>query len=270
MSATKQQDRQLSTLSAIAGVALGSGIVTSLVRDLVETADGINNLSDRLSLLGGDTDSAIAGAGAVAQRTGQALGSTGALYARKVTAGRDFGVTKQDALSLTETINQAVAVSSASATSINDHAANAGPAVWHAGRGQSVAEPRSRHACADHPGHVVQTQTNPHRDAALTPQRLATLRAERSAVTRAAAIRDGLDPALLAERQAQGRALAASRYSYAQLAVLDGERDRRLTLHAGHDWALYLPVLAGNSLTFRNYPEGRAFLDEVHEVFLRV
>ena len=104
----------------------------------------------------------------------------------------------------------------------------------------------------------------------MTPERLATLRAERAAAARAAAIRDGFDPSILAERQAQGRALAANHYSFAQLAALDGERDRRLVLHASHDWRLLPPLLTGNGLTFRNYPEWRAFLDGVHEVFVQL
>jgi tape measure domain-containing protein len=109
---------QLATLRNIAGAALGGSLVGSLARDLAETADSAKGLRAALRLVVGEgpaLETAYQGVFDIAQRTGAEVESTGTLFARIVRAGKEFNLTQADALALTESINQAVAVSGASA-----------------------------------------------------------------------------------------------------------------------------------------------------------
>lgn len=111
---------QLATLRNLAGAALGGTFVGSLAKDLADTADAAAGLQARIKLVTGEGQAfadAWAGVGAVAQRTGADLEATGTLFTRILQAGKDFGLAQRDALALTETINQAVAVSGTSAQS---------------------------------------------------------------------------------------------------------------------------------------------------------
>ena len=116
--ASERLGRQLSALRNIATAALGGSLIGSLAGDVGRTADAYNNLAARIKLVTGEGDAftqAFEGVQAVAQRTGAALESTGTLFARVAQAGKEIGLSQRDALALTETINQAVALSGSSA-----------------------------------------------------------------------------------------------------------------------------------------------------------
>ena len=107
-------------LQSVAAVAIGGGIFTGLLRDVAATADAYNNLQARIKLVTGEGQAftqAFEEVAAIAQRTNSSLETTGTLFARIATAGRDIGLSQQGALALTETINQTLAISGASAAS---------------------------------------------------------------------------------------------------------------------------------------------------------
>lgn len=111
---------QLRTIQALAGAALGGQLLSGTIGDVTRTADAYENLAARIRLVSGEGaafDAAFQGVFDVATRTSSALESTGTLFARIAQAGKDIGVSNQQALALTETINQAVQVSGASAAS---------------------------------------------------------------------------------------------------------------------------------------------------------
>lgn len=105
---------KLSTLRNLAAVALGGSLIGSLARDVAEVADSVSNLRARLQLVVGEgpaleqTFSAVA---QIALDTSAELEATGTLFARVSQAGREFNLTRADALALTESINQSIAVS---------------------------------------------------------------------------------------------------------------------------------------------------------------
>lgn len=110
--------KQLQSLQQVAAAALGGQLVGGLARDLAQTADAYTNLSARIKLVTGDGDAlkaALQGVYEVATRTGSSLEATGELFVRIAQAGKQLGLSQQDALALTETINQAVQLSGASA-----------------------------------------------------------------------------------------------------------------------------------------------------------
>ena len=110
---------QLGSLRNIGvGAVLGSQTV-QLLRGVAETADAFNNLSARMKLVTGEgpaLQAALKGVEQIALSTGSSLESTGTLFTRIATAGKDIGLGQADALKLTESINQAVQISGASAT----------------------------------------------------------------------------------------------------------------------------------------------------------
>lgn len=94
----------------------------AMAADLATTADAYNNLQARIKLATGEGaafDSAFEQVSAVAQRTSSSIESTGTLFAKLADAGKSAGMgTKEaiaQALSLTETVNQAVQLGGASA-----------------------------------------------------------------------------------------------------------------------------------------------------------
>ncbi len=96
--------------------------LTVMARDVADTADAYNNLQSRIKLVTGEGpafEAAFAGVTAVAQRTSSSLESTGNLFTRLAEAGKSAGLGTQaaidQALKLTETVNQAVQLSGASA-----------------------------------------------------------------------------------------------------------------------------------------------------------
>lgn len=86
---------------------------------LAQTADAFNNLRARISLVTGEgpgLQAAMNGIAEIAQRTGSNLEATGNLFTRLAQAGKEMGVGQAEALRLTETVNQAIQLSGASAT----------------------------------------------------------------------------------------------------------------------------------------------------------
>lgn len=109
---------QLGALRNVVGAIAGGTLIGSLARDVAATADAYGSLAARIRLVTGEGeafDRAFQGVQAVALRTGAALESTGTLFARIAEAGKLIGVSSQQALALTETITQAVAVSGTAA-----------------------------------------------------------------------------------------------------------------------------------------------------------
>lgn len=95
--------------------AVGVGVTVS---GLATAADSYTNLSTRINIAtkeGGDFTSAMAGVHQVALMTNSSLDATGSLFARLNAVGKDMGMTQQQALDLTKTINQAIQVGGGSA-----------------------------------------------------------------------------------------------------------------------------------------------------------
>ena len=111
---------QLNSLRNIAVAALGGSYLGGLAKDVAQTADEYNNLQARIKLVTGEGaafESAFEGISGVAQRTSSNLAETGKLFTKLADAGKAMGVGQAEALALTETVNQAVQLSGASAES---------------------------------------------------------------------------------------------------------------------------------------------------------
>ncbi|WP_019654019.1 tape measure protein [Variovorax atrisoli] len=115
---------ELRRIQAIAAVALGGSFVGGLIKDVAETADGFKNLQARIRLATGEGqafNSAMQGVTDVALRTNSALDETATLFVRLAKAGTESGLSakaaQDQALALTETINQAIQLSGSSAES---------------------------------------------------------------------------------------------------------------------------------------------------------
>ena len=115
---------QLQKIQRIATIALGGSYVGGLIKDIAATADEFKNLEARIKLVTGEGDlfqAAFDGVAQVALRTNSALDETGTLFARMAKTGQEAGLSaqaaQQQALQLTETINQSVQLSGSSAES---------------------------------------------------------------------------------------------------------------------------------------------------------
>ncbi|OGA56737.1 MAG: hypothetical protein A2710_03830 [Burkholderiales bacterium RIFCSPHIGHO2_01_FULL_64_960] len=115
---------QLQRIQQIATVALGGSYVGGLAKSVADTADEFRNLEARVKLATGEGplfQAAFDGVAQVALRTNTALNETGTLFARLAKAGTEAGQSAQlaqdNALRLTETINQAIQLSGGSADS---------------------------------------------------------------------------------------------------------------------------------------------------------
>lgn len=113
---------QLDLIQKAFVVFQGGGFLSGLIQDAAATADEYNNLAARIKLATGEGEAfeiAMAGVQDIALRTNSSLQSTGTLFARLTSAGKSAGLSAQDAqeqaLALTESINQAVQLSGASA-----------------------------------------------------------------------------------------------------------------------------------------------------------
>ncbi len=114
--------QQLGRLQGVIAGLAGLYGFKAMATDLAQTADQVNNLQARLKLVTGEGEAfgtAWAGVQDVALRTNSALEETGTLFSRLAQAGKDAGQSTADAtagaLALTETINQAIQLSGASA-----------------------------------------------------------------------------------------------------------------------------------------------------------
>lgn len=113
---------RLSALQGLLAGFVGVAGIKSLATDFAEVADEVNNLQSRIKLVTGEGDAfaqSWAGVSEVALRTNSALEETGTLFTRLAQAGKDAGLSAEAAstaaLGLTQTINQAVQLSGASA-----------------------------------------------------------------------------------------------------------------------------------------------------------
>ncbi len=114
--------QQLARLQSFYAALQGFQGLKTMASDLAETADQVNNLQGRIKLVTGEGENftrAWQGVTEVALRTHSALEETGVLFTRLAQAGKDAGLTTAQAsaqsLALTETINQAIQLSGASA-----------------------------------------------------------------------------------------------------------------------------------------------------------
>ena len=115
-SAMNKVGRSVNVLQgAMAALGIGFG-----VHELVQIADNFQNISAQINLVSGDSKelhSSLEGVRQVATRTTSSLEATANLYARISQAGKDLGVTQQQALKITEAINQSIQISGGSAAS---------------------------------------------------------------------------------------------------------------------------------------------------------
>lgn len=96
----------------------GIGALTNEIKSAAELADQWSNVRSRLQLaLGAQTEisKAMGTTVELAQATYSSFDATAELYGKITTAGREFDVTQQQALSTTRTINQAIQLSGAGA-----------------------------------------------------------------------------------------------------------------------------------------------------------
>lgn len=104
-------------VNALAGAmaALGVGLG---IRELAQTADTYTNLSARINIAtseGGNFQQAMAGVHQIALATNSSLDATANLFAKINDTGKEMGMTQQQALDLTKTINQAIKIGGGSA-----------------------------------------------------------------------------------------------------------------------------------------------------------
>lgn len=128
-SAGKDSAEQIDKSMSVAGDAIASaknqllafagvGALAAEIKSAAELADQWSNVRSRLQLaLGAQTDisKAMGTTVELAQATYSSFEGTAELYGKIATAGREFGVSQQQALSTTRTINQAIQLSGASA-----------------------------------------------------------------------------------------------------------------------------------------------------------
>lgn len=111
---SEQIDNASTALLSLVGIQFGA----DGVKQIIEIADAYKNLESRIKLVtgeGANFEAAFDGISAVALRTNSNLVSTGDLFAKIAEAGKQMGIGQDEALNLTETINQAVQLSGASA-----------------------------------------------------------------------------------------------------------------------------------------------------------
>jgi tape measure domain-containing protein len=109
---------QLTEVKTLYAAWIATQQAVGAVSGIAATADAYANLQARLKLVVGDGDAlkqAFEGVQQVALSTNSSLAETGNLFAKLAEVGKALGVSQQEALALTETINQAVQLSGASA-----------------------------------------------------------------------------------------------------------------------------------------------------------
>ncbi|GAB3647339.1 tape measure protein [Ramlibacter alkalitolerans] len=109
---------QLTQIRSAAAALVGGQMLGGMLGDVARTADEFANLAARVKLAtseGTGFNQAFSGVFEVAQRTNTAVEATGMLFTRILQAGKAMGMGVSDALALTETVNQAVQLSGASA-----------------------------------------------------------------------------------------------------------------------------------------------------------
>lgn len=104
-------------LTALAGAFAAVGLSLG-VKELAQTADSYTNLSARINIAtqdGGNFAQAMAGVHQVALATNSSLEATGTLFTKINDTGKQMGLTQQQSLDLTKTINQAIQTGGGSA-----------------------------------------------------------------------------------------------------------------------------------------------------------
>lgn len=102
-------------VGAMAGIGVGLGI-----KELAEVADSYTNLSARINIAtsdGGNFTQAMAGVHQVALMTNTSLDATAGLFTKVNDVGKQMGMTQQQTLDLTKTINMAIQTGGGSAAS---------------------------------------------------------------------------------------------------------------------------------------------------------
>ncbi|OPH36307.1 tape measure protein, partial [Moraxella equi] len=122
---TKQATEQLGSVTNTArtGIDKLSGALAALgiglgVKELAETADAYSTLSARIAVAVGETGNvqeAMAGVQQIALATNADLTATAQLFAKIHETGKQMGLTQQQSLDLTKTIQQAISLSGGSA-----------------------------------------------------------------------------------------------------------------------------------------------------------
>jgi tape measure domain-containing protein len=109
-----------------AGIGLGGALKTVAaglaVRQIVKYSDAWTGLQNRLRLVTDSSDELAAVTEEVfqvSQRSRAGLGETADLYARIARSSEELGLTQRDLLGITESVNQAIAISGSSADSAN-------------------------------------------------------------------------------------------------------------------------------------------------------
>ncbi|UYF73030.1 tape measure protein [Acinetobacter ursingii] len=100
-------------VGAMAAIGIGLGL-----KELADTADAYTNLSTRVQIAtkdGGNFQQAMAGVHQVALATNSSLEATGTLFTKINDVGKQIGLTQQQSLNLTKTINQAIQIGGGSA-----------------------------------------------------------------------------------------------------------------------------------------------------------
>lgn len=113
-SVSEQVTKAKTELLALVGVGVG----LEGVKDVTALADSYKNLEAKIKLTTGEGkafDTAFQGVFDVAVRTNSAVEETGVLFTKLAEAGKTLGVSQVEALKLTETINQSIQLSGASA-----------------------------------------------------------------------------------------------------------------------------------------------------------
>lgn len=111
---TKKTGDSMRALRSVAG-----GLLAALsVRELGRAADAYTNIGNRIRLVTDSTEefnTVQAEVVALAQRTRTDLGATAELYARVARSTEDLGATQREVLTFTESVNQALQISGATA-----------------------------------------------------------------------------------------------------------------------------------------------------------
>ena len=105
------------TLTAVAAAATALGIGLG-VRELAQAADSYTNLSARINIAtndGGNFQQAMAGVHQIALMTNTSLDATAGLFTKVNDVGKQIGLTQQQSLDLTKTINMAIQTGGGSA-----------------------------------------------------------------------------------------------------------------------------------------------------------
>ncbi|SOD96642.1 tape measure protein [Caenispirillum bisanense] len=183
----------VSGASALKGAFLGLG-AGMMARDLLRVADAYTGIENRLKLVTASTaelETAQRSLFAVAQETYATYGATADLYTRLARSTDSLGISQQRLVAVTESVNQAIAISGASAQS-------AEAALFQLGQGlgagalrgeelNSVLEqtPRLAQAIADGLGVTVGQLRNLGSEGQLTAERvIAALESQADALDR--------------------------------------------------------------------------------------